>query len=60
MESASNNIDSTKNFDNCPNSGPNSSPNSSPITEEEVTPSKLMEELVSDVSQIKPSKDFVE
>lgn len=50
--SAESSINITQNGNECPNSGSSS--------EEQVTPSELMEEMVNDKSQEKPSKDFVE
>ena len=50
--SAKSSINITQNGNECPNSGPSA--------EEQVTPSELMEEMVKDKSQEKPSKDFVE
>jgi hypothetical protein len=49
--SAESSINITQNGNECPNSGPSA--------EEQVTPSELMEEMVNDESQVKPSKDFV-
>jgi len=50
--SAKSSINITQNGNECPNSGPSA--------EEQVTPSELMEEMVKDKSQEKPSKDFIE
>jgi hypothetical protein len=50
--SAESSINITQNGNECPNSGPSA--------EKHVMPSEIMEEMVKDKSQEKPSKDFVE